>query len=167
MATDGISFSLFTKPFTDMTVEANKVTDKATMFALRSTGRFIQRAAKAKAPVYHGPDPRAQAESGNLKKSIRNSKRLVKLGTGSYSMKVGPFGTKKAGTAIVRHGTKGALSNRKDGSSTKGQVRGVQLYRGKMEEKYGYMAAGIAVADGAAARAIFEDAYAKAFARFR
>ena len=155
MPGSGISFDMLTGPFNDRAKELNKVTDKATMYALRATGRYIIRAAKAKAPVYHGTDPRATAESGNLKKSIRNSRRLVRAGTGDYSMKVGPFGTKKAGTAVTRSG------------SGRGQLRGVQLYRGQMEVIYGYMAAGIAVADGAAARAIFETAYAKAFERFR
>lgn len=148
----GISFTMITAPFTEAAADMAKLQDKATMFALRSTGRYIGRAAKAKAPVYHGTDPRATAESGNLKKSIRNSKRLTSAG-GSYSMKVGPFGTKKAGTAVTRHG------------SGKGQLRGVQMYRDKQELTYGYMAAGLAAVDSGA-KEIFESAYAKAFARY-
>src|ERR1700730_16238390 len=111
---DGISFTMITAPFTDAMAEMDKVQDRATMYALRATGRYLGRVAKAKAPVDHGTDPRATAESGNLKKSIRNSKRLTNAG-GQYSMKVGPFGTKKAGTIVTRHG------------SSKGQLRGVQL----------------------------------------
>lgn len=177
MAT-GFSFTMLTAPFKAEMTEMDRVQAKATMFALRSTGRYIQRAAKAKAPVYHGTDPRAVAESGNLKKSIRNAKRLTSAG-GMYSLKVGPFGTAKAGTQVIRHGTRGGLAidsltakhlnikgpSMKAGESTKGQVRGVLLYRGKQESIYGYMEAGLSAVDSGA-RGIFEAAYAKAFARF-
>jgi hypothetical protein len=156
--------SMITSPFTDAMAEMDKAQDKATMFALRSSGRYLARAAKAVAPVYHGTDPRAMAESGNLKKSIRNAKRLTS-GGGMYTLKVGPFGTKKAGTAVVRHGTAGALSSVKAGTSTKGQIRGVQLYRGQQESIYGYMAAGLAGAEGGM-QGIYEAAYNRAFARF-
>jgi hypothetical protein len=160
---DGISFTMDSEGFTEMVVQLGDGADKATKYALRATGRFIQRSAKAKAPVYHGTDPRATAESGNLKKSIKNAKRLTGAG-GAYSLKVGPFGSKKAGTAVTRHGTAGALSSVKAGTSTKGQVRGVPLYRAQMEAQYGYMAGGLAAAD-AGAQAIYESAYAKAFAK--
>lgn len=154
---DGISFSLITKPFKDMTVEANRVTDKATMFALRQTGRDAGKVARSKltpgAGVYSGTDPRAQAESGQLRKSIKNSKRLTRTGVGSYSMKVGPFGTKKAGSSVTR--------------SASGALRGVQLYRGKIEVLFGYMAAGTTYVGTSVAKANFEEAYDKAFQRFR
>jgi hypothetical protein len=151
---DGLSISMLTGPFNDSMDEWNHAADKATMYALRATGRYIGRAAKAKAPVYNGTDPRAQAESGNLKKSIKNAKRLIKLGPSDYSLKVGPFGSKKAGTAVTRSG------------AGKGQIRGVQLYRSAQELRYGYMAAGVAVAGSGEARSIYEAAYEKAFARF-
>ena len=175
---DGISFTFDTHEFTEMTdgmIEANK---KATMYAMRATGRYLARTAKARAPVYKGTDPRAMAESGNLKKSITNAKKLVQSAD-SYSLKVGPFGTKKKGTDIVRHGTRNGHAidsrtaahlgikgpSRKAGESSKGQVRGVPLYRSKMEAKYGYMAAGIAAAD-AGAKEIYEAAYEKAWAKW-
>lgn len=149
---DDFSMVTITAPFKAALDDANRVSDKATMFALRSLGRFTGRAAKAKAPVYRGTDPRAQAESGNLKKSIKNSKRLTQVGH-TFSMKVGPFGSKKAGTSVTRHGT------------GQGQLRGVQLYRASQESIYGYMAAGVGEA-GSGGREIFEAAYARAFARF-
>jgi hypothetical protein len=150
---DGFSISMLTGPFNDSIAEMNRVTDKATMYGLRTVGRTMQKAIKPKVPVYSGTDPRAQAESGNLKKSVRNSKRLVKVGVGDYSLKVGPFGTKKAGTAVTRHG------------SGSGQIRGVQLYRAAQEVRHGYMATGVGDAQ-ATVKTIYEAAYSKAWARF-
>lgn len=152
MAND-IHFDWDARQFYTMTDEIGPMTKRATMYAMRATGRLIARTAKAKAPVYKGTDdPRAIAESGALRKSIRNARRLDDLG-GIYELKVGPFGTKRAGTAVKRHG------------KSKGQVRGVQLYRQQMEEMYGYMELGIAAAD-ADARAVFDAAYNKAWARW-
>src|ERR1039458_3000348 len=128
---DSISFSLFTEPFKAMVDDTKLATDKATMYALRATGRYIAKVAKASAPVYSGPDPRATEESGNLKKSIANARGLASVGGGAYELKVGPFGSSKKDTATKRHG------------KSKGQVRGVQLYRAQMEVQYGYMAAGM------------------------
>jgi hypothetical protein len=162
---DEISFSFDTSAFDAMTVEIKDPTKRATMYAMRATGRYLARIAKGNAPVYKGSDPRATAESGNLKKSIKNAKRLTSAGD-TYSLKVGPFGSKKQGTAVVRHGKAGPHSSVKDGTSTKGQVRGVPLYRNKMEEKYGFMAGAIAAADSDATKAIYEAAYAKAWAKW-
>jgi hypothetical protein len=177
MAT-GISVSMVTAPFKESLAEMDKQERRATMYALRATGRSTQRAAKSVAPVYHGTDPRAMAESGNLKKSIRNSKRLIYAG-GKYALKTGPFGTKTAGTLVVRHGTRGGFAidsltakhlgiegpSVKKGESTKGQVRGVLLYRSVQELNYGYMGTGVFAGAGSVMQGIFEDAYAKAFAK--
>lgn len=159
---EAFEWDFITKGFTEHNLELTKATDKATLYALRATGRFIGRVAKKESPVYpgklnmsNGTDPRAQAESGNLKKSITNSRRVTKIGTGDYSMKVGPFGRKKAGTAVTRHG------------KSKGQTRGVQLYRGQANELYGFMQTGVRAGDGSVARKIFEDAYQKAYEKAR
>jgi len=171
---DGFEWDFVTKGFHAHKEKIDKATDKATLYALRSTGRLIGRVAKKESPVYPGPlnmaygtDPRAQAESGNLKKSISNSRRITKIGKGDYSLKVGPFGRKKAGTAIVRHGSAGALSSRKSGTSSKGQIRGVQLYRSQANQLYGFMDSGVRAGDGPVARKIFEDAYQKAYEKAR
>lgn len=160
------SMSMVTGKATAAFAEMDRVTDKSTLYALRASGRLIVRKAKANAPVYKGSDPRALAEAGNLKKSISNSRTIVHLGVGDYSMKVGPFGRKKKGTGVVRHGSAGAASSRKAGTSTKGQVRGVPLYRAAMEEKYGFMASGVSGAD-AEIRKVYEEAMAKAYERFK
>ena len=165
MAND-ISFRVITKPFEDATHSMDRAVQRATMYALRTQGRAVIKAAKPAAPVYKGTDARALAESGNLKKSIRNARLITKLANGNYYLRTGPTGTKKAGTAVVRHGSDGAKSSRKAGTSTKGQVRGVKLYRAAMEEKYGYMAKGIAAVSGPGGRKIYEDAYAKALAKY-
>ena len=151
---DGISWELITAPFKEMQADIAATQDRATMYAMRRVGAAIRTAAKAKAPVYSGSDPRASAESGNLRKSIKASRSITRLGAGNFSMTVGPFGTKKAGTAVRRHGT------------SKGQARGVPLYRRKMEDRYGYMQAGIDAAEATGA-AIYEAAYAKAWAKYR
>lgn len=71
--------------------------DRATMYALRSTGRAAARAARGAAPVYHGDDPRAV--KGQLRRSIKSSRSLV--GTaGTYGMTVGPRGAAMAYAAV-------------------------------------------------------------------
>jgi len=186
-----VDFHLITDRFTAAMDEMNRVTDKATLYALRATGRKVVSAAKKKAPVYtEGLDPRAAAESGNLKKSISNSRTIQHLGTGDYSMKVGPFGRKKKGTGVVRYANKPGTNlsqslanaragaggmrttvgsrNRKArvGNSSDGAVRGVPLYRSKMEDEYGYMEAGMSIGVAEMAR-VYEAALAKAYERFR
>ena len=147
-------------PFRDTMKDVHHVTDKATLYGLRAVGRKGVSAAKKLAPVYHGPDPRATAESGNLRKSISNSRTIVHIGTGDYSMKMGPFGRTKKGTAVVRTGP-----SRKSGG-TKGQVRGVPLYRAKVNDQVGFMQAGVEAMNDVA-KETFETAYAKAYERFK
>ena len=147
---DGLSFEMITKPFDDMLADMHRTADKTTMYALRATGRAVAREAKKSVPVYSGPDKRVTP--GELKKSIKNSRRLTKNGTGDYGLSVGPFGSKKKGTAVhYRNGSSGAL-------------RGVPLYRGKIEDRVGYMKRGISDVDF---RRTFEDALAKAFEKYR
>ena len=157
--TDTVSFTMDTRQFDEMAEGTVKANHKATMYAMRATGRYMVRIAKAKAPVYKGTDPRAMAESGNLRRSIANAKRLENAGE-TYTLKVGPFGTKKKGTLVTRTG-----KSRKEGG-TGGQVRGVPLYRGQMEEMYGYMAAAINAGNSAAVKAIYDAAYDKAWAKW-
>ena len=189
MAND-ISVKWITQPFMDTMKEVDKVTDKATLYALRATGRSLVRAAKKRAPVYKGLDERARAESGNLRKSISNERKINHVGTGDYSMRVGPWGSKKKGTAVVRYANRpgtnlaqslanaraGAGGERSTagsrhrkarvGNSSDGAVRGVPLYRATLEAEYGFMGNGLAAASGEM-RQIYEDAYAKAYERFR
>ena len=166
---DFVSFEMITKPFTDFRIEQARVTDRTTMYALRAAGRKIASTAKAT------PIP---VVTGDLRKSVKNSKRLNHIGTGDYSMKMGPFGRTKAGTSVARHGggisaatARAAavhgitLASRKTGS-TKGQVRGVPLYRTKVNDQTRFMQAGVTAMD-AVARETFETAYARAFQRFR
>lgn len=160
---DLISINWVTKPFEDAMDDIRRTdgaADRATKYALRATGRAMVRVAKANAPVYKGTDPRAVAEKGNLRRSIANARKLTGDAATGYTLKVGPFGTKKKGTDVRRTGP----SRREGGTS--GQVRGVPLYRAKMEAKYGFMAAAVGMGD-AAIRQIYEDAMAKALAKYR
>jgi hypothetical protein len=150
VADDLISFSFDTSAFDAMTVEIKDPTRRATMYAMRATGRALARIAKSNAPVYSGTDSRVNP--GDLKKSIRNARTMV-AAADNYELKFGPFGSKKKGTSVTRHGT------------GKGQIRGVPLYRGAMETKYGYMASAMGMAD-ATVEALFTDAYAKAWAKW-
>ena len=152
MANELFSINWITAPFDDVMKDSARVTDRATLYALRATGRAMGRVAKSNAPVYKGDDPRAQAESGQLKKSIKNSRTVVHLGTGSYAMFMGPFGSKKKGTHVHRNSA--------------GELRGVPLYRRQMESKYGYMAAAIAEGE-ATISATYGAALAKAYDKYR
>jgi hypothetical protein len=138
----GISFSMFTDPFDAMVVDARRLSDRATMYALRATGRRVASRARSKAPVYKGDDTRVVP--GMLKKSIKNQ-RVMRRGGGNFELKVIPAGK------VTRDG---------------GGARGVPLYRRQMEEKYGYMAAGFADLEGDIV-SIYESAVAKALEKYR
>lgn len=153
----GVSIHWFTAPWDEMQAELKIASDRATMYALRAVGRAVRAAARAQAPVYSGTDPRAQAERGNLKRSIKASRRLSHMADGVYEMRVMPVGNRKQGTAVHRHG--------KQRGQAGSAARGVPLYRRQMEEMYGYMRAGMNIGD-AAMVAIFEDAYKTAFAKW-
>jgi hypothetical protein len=168
---DGVSFNMVTAPFTDAMGRIDKATDRASMKALRATGRYVQQTAKEQVPVYHGTDPRAVAESGNLKKSIRNAKRITRDGD-AFELKVAPWGSEAKGSQIITHGTRGGHAidsltaahlgivgpSMAKGEMTKGQIRGVMLYRGMQEMIYGYMAYGVLAGQGGM-RAKFEEIY--------
>jgi hypothetical protein len=152
---DQISFQWDAHAFNDMTDTIGPATRKATMYALRSTGRFLARTAKAKAPVYNGTDPRAQAERGNLRKSIKNARHMDAAGE-VFALKVAPWGSKKQGTAVTR--------TKREGAGV--ELRGVPLYRNQMEEIYGFMSGAIMAAD-TEAKKVFEEAFAKAWEKYR
>ena len=175
MASD---FEFITSGFKNTMLDIRKTTDRSTMYALRETGRRMSKIAKAKAPKYKGTDKRALAESGALRMSIKNSRVLTKVGTGDYSMKVGPFAKKSQGTDVMRYGGSGVSIGAARAAHTKGidlgkrqykgdgRVRGVPLYRGQMEEKYGYMAAAYAEADATVAE-VYENALAAGYRKYR
>ena len=157
MANELFSIEWITAPFEDVMKDSARVTNRATLYALRATGRAMGRVAKSKAPVYKGDDPRAQAESGQLKKSIKNSRAVIHLGTGDYSMFMGPFGSKK----------KNSHTHYQNADKGKGsELRGVPLYRRQMESKYGYMAGAIAEGE-ATISATYGEAMAKAFEKYK
>ena len=191
------SMSMLTGPAKEAFAEMDRVTDKSTRYAVRAGGRLIARKAKAdlagkmggrgykistgktkKGRVYQFIDQRAAIESGNLYKSISNSRAMVHLGTGDYSIKVGPFGRAAKGSEVVRHGTRNGqhidsrtakhlkLKKMTAKESSKGQVRGVPLYRKKLEAKYGFVAAGVTGSE-TEIRKVYEEAMAKAYERFK
>lgn len=112
---DGFSMSMLTKPTTDAMAGMAKRTDRATMWALRETGRKIKQEARRQAPVYKGKAARVNLRhsqlrkfqkatgykgsigssvvvSGLLKNSISSSKRFQRAVGGAYVIKVGPRG---------------------------------------------------------------------------
>ena len=120
------------------------------MYALRATGRKAIEVAKTRAPVYPGsqnqspyPDARAEAESGQLRRSIHNAKDIKEEG-GTFRLTVGPRG------AVTR--AKGA------------GARGVQLYGPKAEAMYGFMANAVKTGD---LTAEYEKALAQGYGKFR
>ena len=137
---DGISFDLVTKPFNDAMVEIRLTKDRATMYALRETGRRLVAGAKSRAPVYSGTDERVVP--GMLRDSIANSRKIERDGE-SFGLHVGPFGSV---TRAKGHG-----------------ARGVQLYRSKEEARTGFMRSSFASADLAH---VYEAALAEGFGRY-
>ena len=89
---DSISFKLIAGDLKKEMADIDRRVDRATMWGLRDTGRVIARAARKNAPKYRGDDKRA--EPGLLKKSIKGSRQLKRLGRGTYAMTVGPRGGK-------------------------------------------------------------------------
>lgn len=115
MAADGLSMSMLIKPTTDAMADMAKRTDRATMWAIRETGRQIKREARREAPVYKGKAGtvnlrfsqfrRFQKTTGYkgsiasnviipglLKNSVSSSRRLKRAAGGAYMIKVGPRG---------------------------------------------------------------------------
>ena len=111
---------------------------------------FIARSSSA-APTYIGDDPRPVPGDCSRNPS-RLGARSNKAAAPSSST-ISPTGSKKKGTAVHRH------------TSGKG-LRGVPLYAPKMEERYGYMHAGLNVGLASRARGVRVRAYNKAFAKW-
>ena len=179
MAGEFGSMEWITAPFQDTMKEVNRVTDKATMYGLRAVGRKGISVGRSNAPVYKGPD-RVGVISGELKKSISNSRQLNHLGTGDYSMLMGPLGTKKKGTRTAyagqrnTAGRKGAYTQRFAQRTYKPHLKtdrtdslyGVPLYRKAIGAKTGFMDTAFSAMNGVA-KETFEAAYAKAYERFK
>jgi hypothetical protein len=112
---DGFSMSMLTKPATDAMADMAKRTDRATMWALRETGRKIKQEARKRAPVYKGRAGAVRMRysqfrrfqkatnykgsiannvviSGLLKNSISSSRNFRREAGGAYVIKVGPRG---------------------------------------------------------------------------
>lgn len=112
---DGFSMSMLTKPTLDAMADMSKRTDRATMWALRETGRKIKQEARRQAPVYRGKAGAVNLRfsqfrrfqkvtgykgsisnnvviSGLLKNSISSSRRFRREAGGAYVIKVGPRG---------------------------------------------------------------------------
>lgn len=112
---DEFSLSMLIKPTTDAMTDMAKRTDRATMWALRETGRKVKQEARRQAPVYKGNAGRVNLKysqfrkfqkataykgsisnnvviSGLLKNSISSSRRFRREAGGAYVIKVGPRG---------------------------------------------------------------------------
>jgi len=187
-----VSLKVFSEPFTKMTADAERTSDKVTRYALRQVGREVAKAARKEAPKYSGQSPpppgrtkgyvdhRAVAEAGNLRKSIKNRKRMDHVG-GYFYLSVGPAGNKKQGTTTVRYANvsrgntaesiaeahkAGGASGQRGKNSSAGSLRGVLLYRAKIVEMAHYMAKGYAHGEAEAFK-IFEEAVAKGFTKYK
>lgn len=120
---DGIDYTVITKPFTDFLDDRQLRMRRAAMFTVRQAGRVVRTAARAKAPVLKDKSVQSihqRRKSGStakgpirglLKDSIKPSRRLQFSGE-TWSLKVGPRGPR------------------------------VHLYANKEEEAAHYMAAG-------------------------
>jgi len=161
------SIDFVTKSFTDNMKDVRRDTDQTTKYALRAVGRLLGKKARAYAPVYKGNDPRAAAESGQLKKSIKNAKIMHVEGR-DYVLKVGPAGSKKKGTTVHRllPTTEAGIARSQNKGKKAGSVRGVPLYRAQQEATYGYMRKGFADGQAEFTR-VYEEALAKAFAKYK
>lgn len=112
---DGLTMRMVTKPTTDAMADMAKRTDRATMWAIRETGRKIKQEGRREAPVYKGRAGRVNLRysqfrriqkatgykgsisnnviiPGLLKNSISSSRRLKREAGGAYVIKVGPRG---------------------------------------------------------------------------
>lgn len=112
---DELSLKMIVKPTTDAMADMAKRTDRATMWAIRETGRKIKQEARKEAPVYRGRAGAVNLRhsqfrriqkitgykgsvgnnviiSGLLKNSIASTRRLKREAGGAYVIKVGPRG---------------------------------------------------------------------------
>jgi hypothetical protein len=139
---DGFSASIITRPVTDAITAKQVRSQRATMYALRQTGRVCSAAAKAATPVYKGPGLTQKAYKtdrrgsgintpvrGLLRSSIKPTRKITDAGGAMY-LRVAPRGLR------------------------------VRLYRGKIAAQVPYMEEGRKAAI-AAAPAIWNSAIAK------
>ena len=200
-----MGFEITKNTFTGVVGEIRHKQSATNKYTLRETGRQLGKIAKAAAPKYKITtpadgkpyvDPRAAAESGALKRSIRNGKEIISMGQGDDSMRFGPFAKSKGKDVITRFGTAGGHLSQmegiaiakasakgkvegfhrakaatkkkpaKEGSSTAGQVRGAPLYAPARELKYGYMAKATSTGSEVMAK-ILEDAQAKSLLKYK
>ena len=147
MASNPVSFNLDLSGFKAEMKAIDQASVRATKYALRATGRELGRVARSAAPKYPGRlnadsgiDQRAINSAGNLKKSIKNSRSITKVGD-SFEMKVGPFAS--------------------GGSKT------VRSYRKMVEQMYHFMIIGTRAVGRARTEKIFSDAYDQAFKKAR
>ncbi len=89
---DGFHASFVTKPFLHSLRELERRVDRATMWSLREVAREMAKEAQRNAPVYSGDD--ARAKPGELRRSIKPSRRLKHIGPHTYSTVVGPRGSR-------------------------------------------------------------------------
>jgi len=112
---DGFGLHVLYEPTQKAMDDISKRTDRATMYALRETGRQIKREARREAPVYKGKAGRVNLRysqfkrfqkttgykgsisnnvviPGLLKNSISSSRRLKRVAGGAYVIKIGPRG---------------------------------------------------------------------------
>ena len=123
---DGFSVKTWWRTTSREMQRIEKSVDRATMYAVRQTGRRVKQEAKREAPVLKGgisrKEFRAGWEAGRfsaggktppikglLRVSIHSSKRLHQDGRGGYAVRVAPRGER------------------------------VHFYSGQMESMYGYM----------------------------
>jgi hypothetical protein len=71
--------------------EMDRAADRASMYALRQTGRVVKQEGRKRARVYQGP-PTKGVVKGALKNSISSSKRLRRAPDGTRALTVGPRG---------------------------------------------------------------------------
>ena len=87
---DHISAHFNTKPFLASLRAMERRVDRATMWALREVAREVRKEAGRYAPVGDGSDPREKP--GQLKRSVRASRRIKRIGPHTFELVIGPRG---------------------------------------------------------------------------
>ena len=149
-----VSFTMDVQPFTDLKEHMEEVAERATMYALRETGRKIIEVAAPSAPVYEQTVTKAtdkrksytyvdsRVEPGLLRRSIHNAWN-IKHSVEDYSLKVGVMGQV---TGEKGHGKRGAV-----------------LYAKQEERKHGFMRRAIDAVD---LGRIYNESLANGFRKF-
>ena len=163
-----------TGPWNETTRAIQVASLEASKRSLRKNAQLIAKNTKPLVPVYRGSDPRAMAERGALRASVRGARRIKEVGPATFELKVGALGGKVSRKKTARsmdslrgNGkyTNGVYRYKARGANgeNSGTVRGTKLYRRKIEAKTGFMAAGLARTPSEQIRANYEAAYAVAF----